>query len=59
MLLQNSVIGCATKGMTPSPIRNFPREMASFVASKATTYLAFIVESTMQDFFTLLQLAVT
>ena len=48
--------GNTTKGITSSLIRNFQRQITSFVALKATTYSTSIVESVVQDCFTLLQL---
>ena len=56
LLSQNNTRGDTIKGITPSPIRNFQSQMTSFSVSEAITYLTSIVESTIQDYFTLFQL---
>ena len=56
LLSQNNTKGNTSKGTIPSPIKNFWSQMTSFSALEATTYLAFIIDSVIQDCFTLLQL---
>ena len=56
LLSQNSIGGDRTKGTTPSPIRNLWSQTTSFDTSEATTYSTFIVDSTIQNRFTLFQL---
>ena len=51
-------MGDITKGTTLSPMRNFLSQTTSFVTSEVATYLASLVESIMQAYFTLLQLIV-
>ena len=53
-LSQNSVMDCTTKGMTPSPMRNFLSQTISFATLEVATYSASIMQSTIQDCFTLL-----
>ena len=49
-----SYMGDITKGTTLSPKRNFLSQTTSFVTSEVATYLASLVESIMQAYFTLL-----
>ena len=58
LLSQNSIMGCTTKGMTLSPMRNFISQMTCFAASEIATYSASVMESSIQDYFTLLQLTI-
>ena len=56
LLLHYSVIADSVKGPTPKSNRKFLSQIASLATSKAATYLASMVESAIQDCFTLLQL---
>ena len=56
LLSQNSLRGAVTAGTTSRSYRNLRSHTASFAASDAATYSASVVESAIQDCFTLLQL---
>ena len=56
LLSQNSIMGCITKDMTLSSMRNFLSQTVSFAAVEATTSSTSIVELAMQDYLTLLKL---
>ena len=55
LLSQYCVLADYAEGPTPGSNRNFQSQTASLAASKAATYSASMVESAMQDYFTLLQ----
>ena len=56
LLSRYNVIADFAKGITPSSNRKFLSQTASLATSKAATYLTSMVESAMQNCFTLLQL---